>query len=91
LRRKIDVLLTQIDGGQSGASISPINGARLVHEWDQNVESAAGDLVEAAEPLDQHYGGLGHDPDRFYGDHQQHDSNEAEEEEGKNAGNGIHD
>ena len=83
MRRQIDVLLAKVDGGQGRPRVGPVNRARLIEKRHEDIEPAAGELVELAEALDQHDSGLRHDADRLGSDYQQHDRDKAKEQKGK--------
>src|SRR5215216_631847 len=91
LRWQIDVLLAQVDGGQGRPRIGPENCTWLIQKRHQDIEPAAGDLVEPSQPLNQHDAGLGHDSDRLGRNYQQHDRDKAEEQKGKKRSDWFHD
>ena len=90
LRRQIDVLFAQIDRGDAGPGVGPIDRARSIQKRNEQVEPAARNFIKPAQPLNQHYGRLRNYADRFRRDHQQHDRQKAKKEKGKKGGKGLH-
>ena len=76
LRRKIDVLLAQIDRRDATARVGPIDSPWLIHERHQNIQTACCNFAEAAQPFNQHHRCLWHNLDRLRRDDQQHDADE---------------
>jgi hypothetical protein len=79
LWREINVLLAEINRGETWTCIGPIDCSRPVEKRNQNIQSATSDFVEASETLNQHYCGLRHDANRLHRNHQQHNSDETKE------------
>lgn len=63
---------------EGGGCALPEDAARLVDEWDEEVQAAVSKFVEPAEALDDHYGRLRHDTNGLGGYHQHRSSQEQE-------------
>src|SRR5207248_8938707 len=80
LRRKVYVLLAQVNRDQSGPHVRPVDAARLVEERNDDVQAAPRNAAEATQTLDEHDGRLRHDLYSLGGDDERGQRDEHEED-----------